>query len=94
MIGHIVAEDRFLHQGIDHHLFVVRSEQNESEFRFEVRRTTPGGDHPESIYEKTVDLSGQLGKCPNTTMDQLVTAELDAIKRKVSSEEDIHVHDP
>ncbi len=94
MIGHIVAEDKFLHQGIDHHLFVVRSEKNENEFRFEVRRIAPGDDQAESIYEKTVDFSATLKTCPNTTIDQLIDAELNSIRQDVNAEEEIHAHDP
>lgn len=94
MIGHIIEEERFLHQGIDHHLFVTRSEENENEFRFEVRRIPPGGDHQETLFEKIVDLSAELAQCPNTTMDQLITAELESIKHDVLVEEDIHAHDP
>ena len=30
----------------------------------------------------------------NTTIDQLISAELDSVKHEVSAEEDIHAHDP
>jgi len=94
MRGHIIAEDQFLHQGIDHHLFVTQADGAEHEYRFEVRRTAPGGDHPETVYEKTEDLSRLLAQCPNTTIDQLINAELSAIKKTVNTEEDLHAHDP
>jgi len=94
MRGHIIAETQFLHQGIDHHAFVTAIENAENEYRFEVRRVAPGGDHPETIYEKIVDLSHELTQCPNTTIDQLINAELDTIRQKVNAEEDIHAHDP
>ncbi len=95
MRGHIIAEDRFLHQGIDHHVFVTASDGIDYEYRFEVRRTAPGTAHPETIFEKTEDLSRLLKQCPNTTVDQLITAELQAVKRTVTGEEDeIHAHDP
>ena len=95
MRAHIIAEDRFLHQNIDHHLFVTAADGAEHEYRFEVRRTAPGTDHPESVFEKTENLSPLLGRCPNTTIDQLITAEMQAVKNSVTSEEDeIHAHDP
>ena len=94
MRGHIIAEEQFLHQGADHRVFVTAIENAENEYRFEVRRVTPGADHAESVYEKVVDLSPLLAQCPNTTIDQLIGAELDSIKHEVSAEEDIHAHDP
>ena len=94
MRGHIIVEDTFLHQGIDHHLFVAAIEGAENEFRFEVRRIQPGGTQPETIFEKTEDMSLQLAQCPNTTIDQLINAELRAIKKSVNSEEDLHANDP
>ena len=94
MRGHIIAEHQFLHQGIDHHVFVTAIENTEYEYRFEVRRVAPGGDHAESIYEKTVILTTLLAQCPNTTVDQLISAELNTIKREICDEEDIHAHDP
>jgi len=94
MRGHIIAEMQFLHQGIDHHAFVTAIENTEYEYRFEVRRIAPGGDRPETIYEKVIDLSHELSQCPNTTIDQLINAELSSIKQKVNAEEDIHAHDP
>ena len=50
MRGHIIAEDRFLHQGIDHHLFVTQADGAEHEYRFEVRRVAPGADRAETVY--------------------------------------------
>ncbi|VGO17262.1 hypothetical protein PDESU_05858 [Pontiella desulfatans] len=94
MRGHIIAEERFLHQGIDHHLFVTASDGAQNEYRFEVRRTAPGSGHPETIFEKTEDLSTLLGQCPNTTIDQLIEAELRAIRVAVTAEEDLHANDP
>ena len=94
MRGHIIVEDRFLYQGIDHHLFITVSDGAEHEYRFEVRRTLPGGDHSETVFEKTEDLSAQLAHCPNTTIDQLIDAERVAIRNAVTAEEDIHAHDP
>jgi hypothetical protein len=94
MRGHIIAEEQFLHQGIDHRIFVTAIENTENEYRFEVRRIAPGGDRPETIYEKVVDLSSELTRCPDTTIDQLINAELDAVKYEVSTEEDIRAHDP
>lgn len=94
MRGHIIVEDRFLHQGIDHHLFVTASDGAEHEYRFEVRCIPPGKDEPESVFEKTEDLSAQLARCPNTTIDQLINAEVSAIKHTINIEEEIHAHDP
>lgn len=94
MRGHIIAEDRFMHQGIDHHLFVTQADSTEHEYRFEVRRTAPGDDRAETVFEKTEDLSALLAQCPNTTIDQLINAELRAIKKSVSTEEDLHANDP
>ena len=94
MRGHIIAEEQFLHQGIDHHVFVTAIENADKEYRFEVRRIAPGGDHPEPIYEKVVDLSSELARCPNTTINQLIEAELMTIRHEVCAEEDLHVHDP
>ena len=94
MRGHIVAEEQFLHQGVDHHAFVTEIEHADHEYRFEVRRIAPGGDQPETVYEKVVDLSSELARCPNTTIDQLIVAELAAIRHKVNAEEEIHAHDP
>ncbi|MBT8042686.1 MAG: hypothetical protein KJN98_05915 [Pontiella sp.] len=94
MRGHIIVEDRFLHQGTEHHLFVSHIEGAEHEYRFEVRRLVPGAEKPETVFEKTEDLAQQLAQCPNTTIDQLITAEMNAIKNAVNAEEDIHAHDP
>ena len=94
MRGHIIAEDRFLHLGTDHHLFVTRIENEENKFRFEVTRIPPGGDVPETVFEKLVNFSAELSQRPNTTLDQLVTAELAAVRNAVFGDEDLHVHDP
>ncbi|MCF7863268.1 MAG: hypothetical protein K9L89_00580 [Kiritimatiellales bacterium] len=94
MRGHIIAEDRFLHQGIDHHLFVTGIENEENEFRFEVVRIPPGGAASETIFEKLVNFSEDLAHCPNTTLDQLVTAELSNVRHAVFGDEDLHRHDP
>jgi hypothetical protein len=94
MRGHIVVEHRFLHHGAVYHQFVTANDGAEHEYRFEMRRVQPGSDHSESIFEKTEDLSGQLALCPGTTIDQLIDAELRAIKHVVMVEEDIHTHDP
>ena len=58
MRGHIIAEDRFLHQGVDHHVFVTGIESMENEYRFEVRRIPPGRAEPETEFEKTIDFCG------------------------------------
>ena len=94
MRGHIIVEEQFLHQGTDHHVFVTAIENAENEYRFEVRRVAPGADHAETVYEKVVDLSSTFAQCPNTTIDQLISAELSAVRHKVYAEEDIHAHDP
>jgi hypothetical protein len=94
MRGHIVEEDRFLHQGIDHHLFVTAADGTEREYRFEVRRIAPGGADTETIYEKIVDFSPQLTQTPSISIEQLIQAELQTIKEAVNAEEDIHAHDP
>jgi hypothetical protein len=94
MRGHIIAETEFLHLSIDHHVFVTAIENADNEYRFEVRRIAPGDDRSETIYEKVIDLSSELTRCPNTTIDQLINAELDAVKYEVCTEEDIHAHDP
>lgn len=94
MIGYIVAEERFLHQGIDHHLYVTRSDENGNEFRFEVRYIPPGTDEYETLYERMVDFTDQLEQCPNTNIDQLINAELAAIRLEVLADEEIHAHDP
>ena len=94
MRGRIIAEDKFLHQGTDHHVFVTAIENAGNEYRFEVRRIAPGADHPETVYEKVVDLSSAFAESPNTTIDQLINAELSAVKREVNAEEDIHANDP
>ena len=94
MRGHIVAEDRFLHQGIDHRLFVTGIENEEHEYRFEVTRILPGGETAETVFEKLVNFSDELSKSPNTTLDQLIASELTVVKSAVNADEDLHVHDP
>lgn len=94
MRGHIVVEERFLHQGIDHHLFVTGIEHAENEYRFEVRRTLPGADAPTTEFEKTIDFSARLAESKETSADQLIAAEIQSIKKQVNDEEDIHAHDP
>ena len=94
MRGHIIAEERFLHQSIDHHLFVTASDDAENECRFEVRRILPGGGEPETVFEKTIDFSAHLEQSPGTTIDKLIHNELEAVKKSVNEEEDLHAHDP
>jgi hypothetical protein len=94
MRGHIVAEDRFLHQGIDHHLFVTGIEAVENEYRFEVTRVPPGGAVAETVFEKLIDFSAPLAQDSGTSIDQLIATELIAIKSIVNADEDLHVHDP
>jgi hypothetical protein len=94
MRGHIIAEDRFLHQGVDHHLFVTQADGAEYEYRFEVRSIVPGNAHPETAYEKTVDLSVWLKKDPATNIGELLCDEITIIKKEVFAEEEIHAHDP
>ena len=94
MRGHIIAEDRFLHQGIDHCLFVTGIEEAGHEYRFEVRCIPPGGEHSETEYEKIIDFSPRLAQNPGISIDELIKAELQAIKKSVIDEEDIHAHDP
>jgi len=94
MRGHIIAEDRFLHQGIDHHLFVTGIDDAEHEYRFEVRRILPGTDQPETVFEKTEDLSIPLAQNTGASVDQLIDAELRAIKKSVTDEEIIYANDP
>ncbi len=93
MRGHIIAEERFLHQGVDHQMFVTGIEGAEHEYRFEVRRIAPGGDLPETVFEKIADLSEALAQGTGTS-DQLINTELCAIRKAVTDEEDIHAHDP
>ncbi len=94
MRGHIIAEDRFLHQGIDHHLFVTQADGAEHEYRFEVRRVAPGADHPETIYEKTEDLSSRVDREPAIEIGEVLCAELGVIKKAIFDEEDLHANDP
>jgi hypothetical protein len=92
--GHIIAEDRFLHLGTDHHLFVTEIENEENEFRFKVTRIPPGGAALETVFEKLVNFSPELAQRPDTTIDQLITSELAVIRNAVFADEDLHVHDP
>lgn len=92
MRGHIIAEDKFMHQGIDHHLFVTQSDGAEHEYRFEVRRIAPGADQAETIYEKTEDLSKWVAK--DNDIGELLCDELTLIKKEVFAEEDLHANDP
>mgnify|MGYP006311789009 CR=1 FL=1 len=94
MRGHIIAEYDFLHQGMEHHLYVTGAEGAENEFRFEVRRIPHGGIEPETEYERVVDFTKLLAQCPNTTLDQLIQAEVNSIRHEVFAEEQIHAHDP
>jgi hypothetical protein len=94
MRGHIIAEEQFLHQGIDHHVFVTAIENAENEYRFEVRRIAPGADHADTVYEKVIDLSSLSADYPDTPIDQLIRAQLDTVRNEVNAEEDIHAHDP
>ena len=94
MIGHLIAEEEFLHLGAIHHLYVSAIDGAECEFRYEVRCTTPGEAAPQTLFEKTVDFSDILPLCPKATLDQLVKAQARAIRRAVCVEEDLHAHDP
>jgi len=94
MRGHIVAEERFLHQGIDHHLFVTQIENEENEYRFEVTRIPPGGETSETIYEKLVNFSTELAQPPSTSIVKLISTELAVVKASVCGDEDLHIHDP
>ena len=94
MRGHILTEDRFLHQGITHHLFVTGIENAENEYRFEVTRIPPGGEAPETVFEKLVDFSDQLKQGLDLTLEQLIANELSSVRDAVFAEEDIHAHDP
>jgi len=93
MRGHIICEERFLHQGSDHHLFVTQADGAMHEYRFEVRRLVPGNDEPETVFEKTEDFSEAIQNKPSTA-NELIQAELEAIKQAVTAEEKIHAHDP
>ncbi len=94
MRGQIIAEDRFLHQGIDHHLFVTGIDNAEHEYRFEVKRIAPGSDQSETIYEKTEDLSARLAQNPDRKIGDLLCVEMSVIKKEIFEEEDIHANDP
>ena len=93
MRGHIITEDRFLHQGMDHHLFVSQADGAENEYRFEVRRIAPGKDQPETVYEKTEDLTAPLA-ASGSAVEELLKNEIELIKKDVFAEEEIHAHDP
>ncbi|QBG48329.1 hypothetical protein EGM51_13355 [Verrucomicrobia bacterium S94] len=94
MRGHIIIEDRFMHQGIDHHLFVTKADGAEHEYRFEVRRTAPGADQPETIYEKIEDLAARIEQDPNAEIGHLLCSKLSIIKKDVFTEEDLRANDP
>lgn len=94
MRGHIIAEDRFMHQGTEHHLFVTQADGAEHEYRFEVRRTAPGSDRTETVYEKTVDLCPRLEKDPNADLGELLSKELTIIKTGVCAEADLRANEP
>lgn len=94
MRGYLTAEDRFLHMGMDHHLFVTKIETVENEFRFEVTRVKPGGNAPETVFEKMVNFSAALVHRPDTPLDQLIARELDAVRETVLGDETLHAHDP
>jgi hypothetical protein len=94
MRGHIIAEDKFLHQGLEHHTFVTGIEHADHEYRFEVRRIPPGGDQPETIYEKTEDFSARLKTGSDAEIGELLCNELTVIKKEVFAEEDLHANDP
>jgi|GEM_PF-6713819 len=94
MRGHIIAEDRFLHQGIDHHLFVTGIESIENEYRFEVRCIRPGGAEPETVFENCINYTEALGQAAGRSVDELIQAELATIRSAVFADEDLHVHDP
>ena len=94
MRGHIIAEDRFLHQGIEHHLFVTQVDGAEYEYRFAVKRMAPGADHPETMYEKVEDLSSRFSKNAELEIGELLCNELGAIKKEIFEEEELHAHDP
>jgi hypothetical protein len=94
MRGHIIAEDRFLHQGIDHHLFVTQADGTENEYRFEIRRIAPGAELPETIYEKTEDLTSWLTKDPKASIGELLCEEISIIKEELFAEEALHANDP
>ena len=94
MRGHIIHEERFLHQGIDHHLFVTQADGAEHEYRFEVRQLVPGSDQHKTVFEKTEDFAPTLRKGA-LTAEQLIESKLAAIKQTVTAEEDdLHAHDP
>ncbi|MDZ8118126.1 hypothetical protein [Pontiella agarivorans] len=92
MRGHIIAEDKFIHLGNDHHLFVTQADGAENEYRFEVRRIAPGADHPKTIYEKTEDFTRRISK--ENAIGELLCEEMGIIKNKIFAEEELHTHDP
>ncbi|MBN2163575.1 MAG: hypothetical protein JXR25_16475 [Pontiellaceae bacterium] len=94
MIGKLIKEERFLHQGIDHHLFAAQSEQNPHEVRFEVRCIPPGADTFETVYERIVDFSDLVTECPDTPLSRFIEAELAAVRLEIFAEEAPHAHDP
>lgn len=88
MRGHIIIEELFIHQGTEHQLLVSVSDGVDNEYRFEVRRNVQGTDLQDIIFDKTENLSALFSQCPNTTMDQLITAEQQKVKNAVINEED------
>ncbi|MDF7807424.1 hypothetical protein P4E94_08240 [Pontiellaceae bacterium B12219] len=94
MRGHIITEDRFLHQGIDHHLFVTKADGAENEYRFEIRCIPPGAEQPETIYEKTEDFSAWINTDPTTVIGELLCEEMSTIKQKIFAEEALRANDP
>ncbi len=92
MRGHIIAEDKFMHQNIDHHLFVTQADGAENEYRFEVRRVAPGADHAETIYEKIEDFSKWVAR--KNDIGELICDEITLIKNRIFAEEDLHANDP
>jgi len=94
MNGILIAQQEFLHQGMRHQVSAYAMENMEAEICFEVTRTVPGADKPETVFEKCVNMTTDLAQCPNTTLDQLVDAELTAVRNAVCADEDLDVHDP
>ncbi|MCF7848694.1 MAG: hypothetical protein K9M45_07590 [Kiritimatiellales bacterium] len=94
MNGRLIARQEFLHQGMAHQVSAYAMENMEAEICFEVTRTEAGSDAPETVFEKCVNMAGDLAQCSNTTLDQLIDAELTAVRNAVCADEDLDVHDP
>jgi hypothetical protein len=77
-----------------HQVSAYAMENMEVEICFEVTRTVPGGDAPETVFEKCINLANDLKQCSNTTLDQLIDAELTSVRNAVCADEDLDVHDP